>query len=361
MTELIEYDCPNCGAKLKFDPSKQKMTCPYCDSEIDVASLQSLDELLKREKQVTEQSDDWTGAAQTFSEDDQMVMYTCSSCGGEIITDRTTGATSCPFCGNPVVMAHQFSGDFMPDYVIPFKLDKQAAKEGLRQHLKDKPLLPKTLVSEQQIDEIKGIYVPFWLFDAKAEVRGRYRTTRIRGWRDHDFQYTETSHYEVLRAGSLQFKGVPVDASTKMSDALMESLEPFDLSEAVDFQTAYLAGYFADRYDISLAQCQEHAKERMNHSARLALDRTVMGYATSINEDYRMTTSNPQMKYVLYPVWLLNTSWNGQKFQFAMNGQTGKFIGDLPVDKKKYWHYFRQYALIAMLVILIIQIVGILL
>ena len=178
-------------------------------------------------------------------ETSKMRVYHCESCGGEIIADENQAATKCPYCDNPVVMKGQFQGDLRPDYVIPFKLDKAAAKERFKSHLNGKPLLPKVFRSENHIDEIKGIYVPFWLFDADAEADIRYKGTTVRTWSDSDYNYTQTSYYSILRGGRIGFERVPVDGSSKMEDDLMESIEPFDFSEAVPFQTAYLAGYMA--------------------------------------------------------------------------------------------------------------------
>lgn len=142
-------------------------------------------------------------------------------------------ATSCPFCDNPIVMMGQFAGALKPDLVIPFKLDKKAAKEGLKKHLTGKRLLPKIFKDQNHIDEIKGIYVPFWLFDTNVDATVRYRATKVRMWSDSDYDYTETSHFMVHWGGSIGFENVPVDGSTKMADDLMESIEPFNISGAV--------------------------------------------------------------------------------------------------------------------------------
>ena len=129
---------------------------------------------------------------------------------------------------------------------------------------------------------------------------------------------------------------MPVDGSTKMDDALMESIEPYDFSGAVDFQTAYLAGFLADKYDVDSEQSIERANERIKKSTENAFASTVQGYSTVIPESTSIRLQNGKAKYALYPVWLLNTTWNGQRYTFAMNGQTGKFIGDLPLDKSAY-------------------------
>ena len=258
--------------------------------------------------------------------------YLCNSCGGEIIGDENTAAASCPYCGNPVVMMGQFAGALKPDYVIPFKLDKKAAKEALNRHYKNKPFLPKVFKNQNHIDEVKGIYVPFWLFDAQAEAKLRYRATRVRSWNDSNYHYTQTSYYAVMRAGTICFERVPVDGSSKMPDDLMESIEPFDFSEAVDFQTAYLAGYLADKYDVDAQQSIERANERVKQSTQDNFQKTVQGYVTVLPESTNVQLHNGKAHYALYPVWILNTTWKGTNYTFAMNGQTGKLVGDLPVD-----------------------------
>ena len=178
--------------------------------------------------------------------------------------------------------------------------------------------------------------MPFWLFDTDANARVRYRATTVRYWEDSRYEYTETSHFSVFRGGSVGFERVPVDGSTKMADDLMESIEPYNFNEAVDFQTAYLAGYLADKYDVTAEQSIARATERIRRSTEEAFASTVQGYVTVVPESTNIQLQNGSAKYALYPVWLLNTTWNNQKFTFAMNGQTGKLVGDLPLDRGAY-------------------------
>ena len=336
MVVLQEFKCPCCDGGIEFDSRSQKMKCPFCDTEFDVETLVSY------QKDLQEAADDdmqWDVAAgQEWTEDETTGMrtYVCETCAGEIVGDANLGATACPFCGNPVVMKGQFAGDLKPDLVIPFKLDKKAAKEALRRHYNGKRLLPKVFKDENRIDEVKGVYVPFWLFEADANAQIRYRATRIRSWSDSNYDYTETQYYSVTRGGSLGFDWVPVDGSSKMADDLMESIEPFDLSGAVDFQTAYLSGYLADKYDVSAEESVERANARVRNTTENAFAATVRGYTTVTPVSTNIQLRNGKAKYALYPVWLLNTNWNGKKYTFAMNGQTGKLVGDLPLDKVAY-------------------------
>lgn len=336
MGAIQEYKCPCCGGAIAFNSALQIMKCPYCDTEFAVEALAGYDSELR-----SDQADDMSWQVDTkdewqADEISGLNAYVCNSCGGEIACDENTAATSCPFCGNPVVMMGQFSGMLRPDFVIPFKVDKKAAKEALKKHYEGKRLLPKVFKEENHIDEVKGVYVPFWLFDTSADVNMRYKATKIRTWSDNEYDYTETRFYTVSRGGKIKFEKVPVDGSTKMPDELMESIEPFDFSDAVDFQTAYLAGYLADKYDVDARQSEERANERIRKSAENAFYETVDGYTTVIKEGGSIRLEDGKVTYALFPVWLLNTTWNGRNYLFAMNGQTGKMVGDLPLDKAAY-------------------------
>ena len=209
-----------------------------------------------------------------------------------------------------------------------------------------KRLLPKIFKDQNHIDEIKGVYVPFWLFDTDVDAKVRYKATKVRTWSDSNYNYTKTSYFMVHRGGSIGFEDVPVDGSTKMADDLMESIEPFNCAEAVDFQTAYLAGYLADKYDVTAEESIDRANERVKKSTEQAFAETVIGYETVTAENTSVQFHGGKARYALYPVWLLNTTWNGNRYTFAMNGQTGKFVGDLPVDKAEqpvgllYWRLY---------------------
>jgi len=344
---LQQYKCPCCDGAITFDTTAQKMKCPYCDTEFEMETLKAYDESLNAATDDNMHWDTTAGTEWTEGEVEGLRVYACQSCGGEVVGDETLGATSCPFCGNAVVMMGQFSGCLKPDYVIPFKYDKKAAKEALKKHYGGKRLLPKVFSQQNHIDEIKGVYVPVWLFDADADANIRYKATRVRTWSDSNYYYTETSFYSVLRAGTIGFERVPVDGSTKMDDTLMESIEPFDFSGAVDFQTAYLAGYLADKYDVDSEQSVARANERIKKSTEDAFAATVQGYTSVSADQSGISLQNGVAKYALYPVWLLNTSWNGKKYSFAMNGQTGKFVGDLPMDKSAYTKWFMGITAVA--------------
>lgn len=340
MGGLEQFKCPACGGAIKFDTVTQKMKCPYCDSEFDIEAIKEMDTEKLQEQNEQLQWKASAGTSWQEGETDNMRVYTCQSCGGQIIADENLGAASCPYCGSQVVMTGQFSGALKPDYVIPFKLDKKQAKNNFEKFVKKYKYVPKLFKNQKHVDEIKGVYVPFWLFDGDADADISYDAVKVRCWTSGNCEYTETSHYNVHRAGNVKFSNIPVDGSLKLADDLMESIEPFDFGEAVDFNTAYLAGFLADKYDVDEKASVERANERIRHSAEEALEGTVKGYNNTTVRNSSIRLNSGRAKYALYPVWLLSATYKGKAYTFAMNGQTGKFAGNLPVDSGALWKGF---------------------
>ena len=321
MSNLKDFKCPNCGGALEFDSASQKLKCPHCDGSFDIESFNEA-------KDFTIENDVWEN-------EEGLVVYTCKSCGGTIMADKETAATSCPYCGNPVVMTSNVSGDYKPSRVIPFKFDKKTAKEQYKKHLSGKVLLPNAFKTQATIDEIKGIYVPFWLFDGKAQARMWFDARKTRVWQDSDYTYTETSIFKLFRSGSVDFSDVPVDASSKIDDDLTQSIEPFKSEDLKEYNDNYLAGYFADKYDVDAETCKNTANSRIANSTSAMFASTTTGYEMVTPSASQIYVSEGKQEYVLFPVWLLNVNYGGKKYTFAMNGQTGKFVGDLPADKGK--------------------------
>ncbi len=334
MATLQDFKCPNCDGVVSFDSATQTVKCPYCEAEFDPNAFMAYDAELKAAKQEQEPVVETPiGSQWEEGEAERMRVYACNSCGGEILADETTSATTCPFCNSTVVMKGQLAGDLRPDYVIPFRVSKMQAIEGLKKHLKGKFLAPKAFRAENHLQEIKGLYVPFWLFSAEVDAAINYTATRETTYVDPGFSNREIRYYSVLRGGKAGFRHIPVDGSKKMPDDLMESIEPYDFKEARSFRSAYLAGYLADRYDVDAEQSKERAELRIRQTTEDAFRQTLKNYISVKVEHSKITAKEGKTLYVLYPVWLLNTIWRGERYTFAMNGQTGKFVGDLPVDK----------------------------
>ncbi len=353
-TQVTNYQCPACTGPLHFAGDTGRLECDFCGSAFAVEEIESLyrekeqaaAEAMANEAAAEAESDsDFPGS--DWGEDGEgMKAYNCPSCGAELICDETTAATSCPYCGNPSIVPGQFSGVLKPDYVVPFTVERERAVEALKAHYKGKFLLPKTFTDQNQIEKIQGVYVPFWLFDAEAEGSAEFSATKSRRYIQGDYRVTETSHYVVKRSGSIAFEKIPADASSKMPDDYMDSIEPFDYSKLQPFSSAYLPGYLADKYDVSADDCRGRADGRCVRTLIDALRGTVKGYESVTERDSDIHLNRGKVHYALLPVWLLSTRWQGKNFLFAVNGQTGKLVGDLPVDKGKFWGLFAALTLV---------------
>ena len=371
-TQVTNYQCPACTGPLHYSAKSGKLECDYCGSSFDVADIEALYAHKEAEAAAAKQADDakadaaaaaeaeaaqaaaqsgnvggWdtSGLSSDWGADaDGLRVYGCPSCGAELICDESTAATSCPYCGNPTVVPGQFSGALRPDFILPFRLTKDDAVQALRAHYKGKPFLPKSFTSANHIEQIQGVYVPFWLFDGGAEGEVDYKAANSRTYKDDDYEITETDHYDVHRGGSIAFEKIPVDASSKMPDDHMDSIEPFDYTQLQPFSTAYLPGYLADKYDVSVDDSRDRADVRCRETLAQALRDTVTGYGTCIPEHEDISLRRGKVHYALLPVWMLSTKWNGESFLFAMNGQTGKLVGDLPTDRGRYWGTFGAIA-----------------
>lgn len=331
---VLEYQCPCCGAGLKFDGKTQELVCEHCDNKFSVEQLEQLKAAEQDEKNASEP--EWTDYEGTETEGEQ-TAYICQSCGAALVGDENMIATECPYCGNSAIIKERVSGSLRPDYIIPFRLDRAAAKDTLKKFCKGKLLLPGAFRSENTIDKLQGVYVPFWLFDCDADGTVHFNATRISSWRSGDYQYTKTSYFLVIRGGKMAFEKIPVDASEKMDDAYMDSLEPFDYRDLTEFGTAYLPGYLADRFDVSAKDSSPRASVRVKQSLEDTLRATVHGYATVTTRSTDIRTEDSTVKYAMLPVYLLNTTYRGKHYLFAMNGQTGKFVGKLPISWGRFF------------------------
>ena len=352
-TKTTNYQCPACTGPLHFDSKTGKLTCDYCGSSYEVKEIEAqyasqqakadaaaeadTQKAAKAAKQVKTEPD-----APLWSEAEaaRLNSYSCPSCGAELVCDAETAATTCPYCGNPTVLGGKLSGKLKPEYIIPFKLDRKAAIDQLTRYYKGKFLLPKAFRSHNHIEEIQGVYVPFWLYDAHVDARGRYEGQLSESHREGDYIVTTTQFYDIVRNGSTDFVKVPVDGSSKMPDAHMDAIEPFDYSAMVPFSTAYLPGFLADRYDEDEKTCYARAEKRMNQSTADALRDTITGYSEVHPQTENINITPQKAHYALLPVWMLHTKWKGKDFLFAMNGQTGRLIGDLPIDKGRLAAWF---------------------
>lgn len=320
------YQCFTCGAELKWSPASQCWQCEYCDSQFQESDFKDA---------ATETPADSRHEAQAVEHEGNMAGYKCSYCGAEVVTTQETAATFCVYCQRPVILANNLSGEFHPDWVLPFKNTKQDALDAYKKYIKGKPFLPKDFIREETLQKITGVYIPFWLVDADIGFYVSGEGDRVTTWSDQNYRYTKTDTYQVNRRGSISFKNVPSDASQKTDDRIMESIEPFDFRQMVPFKMPYLSGFLAEKYDVPLEQVLPKINNRCYSTTHNNIASTLTGYHSVRKAVDETTITGSTSKYVLLPVWLMYTQYKGQSYIFAMNGQSGKLVGNSPIDTGK--------------------------
>lgn len=322
---VVDSKCPHCGAKLDFDANTQKWLCKYCDSSFTLEEIENNNNAASIENNETPLEE----ISPNYD------SYRCQNCGAEIIADEQTSATFCIYCGNTAILKNKLSGTFNPDWIIPFKKEEKDARTAFRNISKGRPLCPKGFNDEKNIEKIRGVYIPFWLFDFMSQGELDCDGINVRTWRVGDTQYTETKKYNLERAGSMHFTRIPRDGSTRFADDIMDSIEPFNYEELVKYNHAYLSGFLAEKYDVPAEEAAKDAGARANQSATNTMYNDMKTCSTKTIRNNTITSTETRREYVLLPVYMVNVNYGGKMYTFAMNGQTGEFIGDIPVDKKK--------------------------
>ncbi|RDW15908.1 TFIIB-type zinc ribbon-containing protein [Oceanobacillus chungangensis] len=322
---VIQYKCPNCGGEMIFDSKDGLLTCQSCGRTDNIEAF----------------SDEYI--TKTFSEEEAR-EYQCENCGAVIITDADTSATSCSFCGAAVVLGDRLSGILAPAKVLPFTIGKEEAKSAFEKWCKKGRLTPKGFMEANRIKGITGIYVPFWLYDLDSDAKVEAVGTKVRTYSRGDYNYTETKYYDIYRDIDLNFQKVPVDASEKLNDELMDKLEPFDYNSLKEFKTPYLAGYIAEKYNYDDKELLPRVKTKIDKYIDSYIRSTISGYQSVRYNNKRINTKSKNSYYVLLPVWMFYYDYNKSEHIFAMNGQTGKVVGKPPLSFGKIAAWFGSIA-----------------
>ncbi|MBO6016377.1 MAG: TFIIB-type zinc ribbon-containing protein [Lachnospiraceae bacterium] len=358
MTDIAEQKCPNCGGPMRFEPETGKLVCDHCLGEVEITQKAE-----KAEGKTTEGSEHPTVSVEGFDFDalgDQALcedaqdlpVYHCVSCGAEVIAPAEQMALTCPYCANNIVLTDKVSGKLRPDGVIPFRITSKELPAAVNRFYKKKKLLPKGFFGESQMGKVTGVYVPFWLFGGDLSGRLKFSGCKSSSSRSGDYIITTTKHYSLTRDAQMSFENVPVDASGKVDDKLMDSLEPFRVEDMQEFDMRYLAGFTADRFDQPKSRIAGRAQKRMRTSAENVVQSNVGGGYHNVRQSGGSLQAKLSAKYVLFPVYMFDLTHGNKRYHFAVNGQSGKVVGNLPIDKKTSALYFwRRVAIVSGLMI----------
>lgn len=332
----VSIKCPNCGGGLQFDPAAQNYECEYCLSRF---TQQELERIAPEVKEEAAPKDD-----AHWEDEKQAMVYTCPSCGAEIVTDDTTAASFCFYCHNPVILQGRLEGKFRPDHVLPFAIDKEKATEIFLGWLKKKRFVPSDFYGPEQIEKMTGVYFPYWLYSCQVDGKLDGEGVRLRIWQAGDIQYTETQKYDVSRRGTMDIDHVPRNALKKADKKLVEGVMPFDTGAMKPFSMGFLSGFFAEKRDMEREQFQADVESEVKGFAADSLKSSIGSYNSVNIRNQEARIRGPKWEYALLPVWTLTyrEAKTGEIYYFACNGQSGKVCGKLPVDSKKLWIFFAE-------------------
>jgi len=322
----VIYKCENCGGPVKYSATLGKFNCEYCNTVYSEEEVKRLSLLSQREDIIADG-------------DGEYLEYHCPSCGANIVTDETTVATTCYYCNNPIVMSGKLESSQMPTRVIPFKVDKARALESFDNWMKKKKFVPKSFYNDKkEIEEINGVYFPYWLYNTNVFVdldrEGSRTYTRTEG----DYRVTYEKHFRIIRKGDVEVKNLPKLALAKSNKVLVESVYPFDFNNAINFDSSYLSGFVAEKKDIEKEALMSSIEEDVyKYSKKVVRDSMTNESVNIINSDFSIKPG--KFDYAMLPVWAIsyNDKESNQNFFFSVNGQTGKVVGKLPIDKNKLY------------------------
>ncbi len=326
VTEASEYKCPNCSAGLVFDPATQQLNCEFCRSEFSMEKIKELYADVKPAESDEHEKEEFASHTN---------LYQCKNCGAEIMAEDRTTATFCYYCHSPVILSGRLEGDFKPDKVIGFHIKREEAEQKFKEWCGNKRYIPADFKSEQQLEKMTGLYVPFWVADCDVTADYQALGRKVRSWTSGSYRYKEVKEYQVIRKAKIVAKGMPADGESKIEDLLMESIEPYDYTALKPFDMSYFSGFFADKYDVDQKAVFPRIRERVTQASQNIIRDSISGYTSTTVHCQSYNIDKTDWQYIMLPVWFMTYSYKGEMYEFAINGQTGKLAGTPPLDKVK--------------------------
>ena len=302
-------------------------------------------------RQLRENAGENGASAEAFNEAEEnkstkqpakMKLYSCPSCGAQVVTDDTTAATTCYYCHNPIVLMDKLGDEYTPDFLIPFSIDRKQAEKVFADWVKKQKYIPSDFYNAKQIELLSGVYFPYWVYSCHVHSDISGTADRIRIWEDSRMRYTETSVYDITDTAESDIRDMSRIALNKASKVLCESVMPFDTEKLKEFNPGYLQGYIAETRDIEMSQIRPEVSEEVDAYCRNQAKRKIQSgfYAVHI-DSINNRVSSESFRYALLPVWTVTyKDKTGKVYYFSINGQTGKTCVELPTEGKKLMQLF---------------------
>ena len=332
---LVEhrFPCDQCGADYRYDPDKAQLTCDHCGKSEEIA-----------------QQGPWQGTIRELDFEDALQgelgqaemqetrVFNCSECSAQIEFDGNTHAAACPYCAAPVVTDTGLHRSIKPKAVLPFALEESAARQAMTDWLGRLWFAPGGLQEyARKGRKMKGIYVPYWTFDAdtKSQYRGErgtvyYETkTVMRDGKREQVRVSKVRWRGVTGRVARFFDDVLVLASHTLPKRYTDALEPWDLSALEPYSPEFLAGFHAEGYQVELEDGFKEARQHMDRVIARDVRFDIGGDRQRIHA-INTTVKDVTFKHILLPVWLAAYKYKGQTYRFVVNGRTGRVQGERP-------------------------------
>jgi hypothetical protein len=338
VTALEKHPCPACGAQAEWNPGKQKLVCPFCGTESPyqmtaTGEIEELD-LVRALREMPDDLRGWQAEKRTVQ---------CRSCKAVSVFDPKRVGQRCEFCGSPEIVDYEeIKSPIRPQSLLPFKVAEPTVREQIRRWYKSKWLAPGSLKTRALVDTVRGVYIPYWTFDAQvvcpweADAGHYYYTTET--YRDSKGNL-ETRQVQHVRwepaSGTVEhfFDDEPIPGTQGIARALLQQVEPFLTNELVPYDTSYLSGFVVEHYQVVLLDAAKASEDSMREKLEGLCAAQVPG------DTYRNLVTHPTFsartfKHILVPVWLLTYTYGAKIFHVLVNGSTGRMAGEYP---KSFW------------------------
>ena len=313
------YVCPNCTGNLKFDIPSQRLLCDYCEYSVDPYEFEK--------KQDAEEAPD-------PERDYEITMFICPQCGGRILSNDTTAATFCSYCGGATILDSRISREKRPDLIIPFTKTKEDCKDAYVKMMRKSLFVPSDLKKEECISRFRSIYMPYWVYTAEKDTQVAFDAIK----RNNTENKKITQIYKATSNVIAKYKGLAFDASSSFPDSLSNAIAPFDYRNTKLFSPSFLSGFYADIPDVEARLYEDDVRDIVSEELcyDMETDPYCRGYELDMDLHRIMRPEKVESQMAMFPVWFMAYRYKNRVGYAIVNGQTGKAAGNIPADKKKY-------------------------
>ncbi len=295
--------CMNCSTALRFSPVSGMLECAACDSSFWASQFEE---------------------EENVGEEIEVEVYSCTACGAQLAVNGVESSTFCSYCGQPTIVFDRISSTKKPKYIIPFSVSKEQAVSLIRNYIEEGEFVPKE-IKNFEIERVRGIYIPFWLYDVEYADR-QYLTGTVGSGKDSHTEY-------YMRLAETTFYNLTLDASQQLNDGVSQRLEPYDTRGMIPFHSAYLSGFYADCFDYESEQMEGYAIYR----CRQLFDQEILKTINAVGIEVDANDPRPRIlksEYAMLPAWFLTFRYENVPYTILVNGQTQKVVGAVPYDKR---------------------------